>query len=220
MTTLVLIRHGRSVANARGILAGRSEGVELDGAGREQAYRLGDLLAGVRFAAVYTSPMLRCRQTAALAGLRHAVVDDRLTECDYGRWTNRPLAELAAEPIWAQVQAEPSGVVFPDGESMAAMRDRVVGAVRELAARHGDGDVVAVVGHGDPIKAILSHALGQGFDDFQRIVVAPASLSVVDLPASGAAAVRCMNAGTDVAALLTAAGSPQLGGGDSPAGRQ
>lgn len=208
------------MANADGILAGRADGVPLDAVGREQAYRLGDTLVAVGFAAAHRSPLLRCEQTAGLAGLGAAVVDARLNECDYGDWTNKRLCDLAGEPLWSRIQQQPSTVTFPGGESMLAMRDRVVDAARDIASRYGDGDVVALIGHGDPIKAILSHSLGQDFDDFQRIVVAPASVSVVDLPGSGHPSVWCINAATDIASLLAARAAPTVGGGDSPAPRQ
>lgn len=214
MTILVLIRHGRSVANAQGLLAGRRAGVGLDETGREQARQLAERLSSVPFAAVYRSPILRCAQTAELAGWPDAVVDDRLTECDYGTWTNRALADLAREPLWGRIMAEPSAVAFPGGESMAAMRGRVVDAAADICARHLDEDVVGLISHADPIKAIVSHFLAQGFDDFQRIVVAPASISVVEVPRDGRPVVRCINAGWDPTAMLARPATPAVGGGD------
>ncbi len=217
MTTLVLIRHGRSVANSEGVLAGRAPGVGLDDVGRAQARRLRELLARVEFAAVHRSPILRCEQTARLAGWPDALVEDRLTECDYGTWTNRPLAELSEDPLWRRVLTEPSRVSFPGGESLLAMRDRVVAAAADVAARHQDGEAVALISHGDPIKAILSHALRQRFDDFQRLMVAPASVSVVDFPRGRTPLVWCINANSDVAGQLLTRSLPLPGGGDVPA---
>ena len=214
MTTLVLIRHGRSTANAEGILAGRAEGVELDAKGREQAEKLGGRLAGVRFSAVYRSPILRCEQTATLAGWPDAVVEPGLTECDYGRWTNRPLKELSQEPLWNQIQKRPSAVEFPGGESMTGMRDRLLGTVSRITQDHEENDVVALVSHGDPLKAVLSAALKQDFDDFQRIVLAPASISIIRWPANGSPSVWCINANVDLSALLEKQPEPTVGGED------
>jgi broad specificity phosphatase PhoE len=104
--------------------------------------------------------------------------DVRLVECDYGAWSGRQLSELAREPLWAQVQAHPASVVFPDGEAMADMAVRAVSCVRHWSAQHPEG-VVGFVSHGDVIKAVLSDALGQPFDEFQRIVLGPGSLSAV-----------------------------------------
>ncbi|TRY19043.1 MSMEG_4193 family putative phosphomutase [Tessaracoccus rhinocerotis] len=215
MTTLVLVRHGRSRANADGVLAGRADGVELDDVGRQQAQRLGELLSGAGIAAAYRSPILRCAQTAEELGFPEAVVVDGLSECDYGEWTNRKLADLTSEPLWRTVQDSPSQVRFPGGESMLEMRDRCVSAVADIVSRH-PGETVLLVSHGDPIKAILSDALGQRFDDFQRLNVAPASVSVVSHAPESAPFVVCVNANTDVAALLAPRQAPTVGGGDTP----
>ncbi len=189
MTILFLVRHGRSTANTAGVLAGRAEGVELDEQGRTDARAVGERLAGVAVTTVVTSPVLRCRQTTDLllegAGLDLAPeVDERLTECDYGSWTNRPLTELAKEPAWAQIQATPTSVTFPDGESMSAMFDRVEAALADWRVRVAAADPHAVwlmVSHGDPIKALLAHCLGMERDAFQRLVVDPGSVSAVQL---------------------------------------
>lgn len=213
MTTLVLIRHGRSTANADGVLAGRAEGVELDDVGRDQATQLGKLLAGVEIAASYRSPSLRCRQTADLLGQPDAEVLPGLDECDYGDWTNRKLSDLAGEELWDTIQQTPSAVKFPGGESMVDMRSRALGAIEAILERHDKDDVVVLVSHGDVIKSILSEALAQQFDDFQRLNVAPASVSVVH---HGAARpfVVCVNANSDIAGLLATKAAPTVGGGD------
>ncbi|MBK7821502.1 MAG: MSMEG_4193 family putative phosphomutase [Tessaracoccus sp.] len=211
MTKVVLIRHGRSTANADGVLAGRAEGVGLDEVGRAQAAALRRSLDGVPVAGAYTSPLQRCRETAALAGFPDAEPVEELTECGYGAWTGRALAELAAEPAWAEIQARPSSVTFPGGEAMAEMARRSVGAVADLASRH-DG-VVLVFSHGDPIKAILADALAVGFDDFQRLHVNPGGVSVIELTPARTM-VLAMNVGGDLAGLLGASVAPTVGGGD------
>ncbi len=187
MGTVILVRHGRSTANTQQVLAGRSGGVSLDEQGRDQAVATASRLAGVTLARIVTSPLERCRQTAKALAADHPdvpVATDRgLVEVDYGDWTGRPLRELGKEPLWKTVQAHPSGASFPGGESMAGMTARVVAAVRrldaEITAEHGDEAVWVAVSHGDPIKAVLADALGMHLDAFQRIVVDPASVSVV-----------------------------------------
>lgn len=184
MATVVLIRHGRTPANAQGVLAGWTPGVFLDDVGRDQAEALSRRLSGVRLAAVVTSPLERARETAeaVLRGQRSTTamhVEDRAGECQYGSWTGRPLKDLAKEPLWKVVQAHASGAVFPDGESMVGMQSRAVEAVRDWNAKLGDRATYAVVSHGDVIKAVLADALGMHLDDFQRIVVDPCSVSVV-----------------------------------------
>ena len=177
MPTVILVRHGRSTANATGVLAGRLAGVHLDDAGVAQAASVGDRLAGVRLAAAVTSPLERCRETC------REVISRQVSECDYGAWQGRALKELAKEKLWKVVQAQPSAAVFPGGESMRAMQDRAVAAVRghdaRVAAEHGDDAVWLAVSHGDVIKSILADALGTHLDLFQRIHVDPASVSIV-----------------------------------------
>ncbi|WP_066299522.1 histidine phosphatase family protein [Arthrobacter luteolus] len=188
MATVILVRHGRTTANASGLLAGRTPGVSLDDVGRDQADATGKRLAVVPLVGVVSSPLERCRQTAQFIlaqqqGTPHAPVDDALTECDYGQWQGQTLADLAKEDLWKVVQTQPSAVVFPGGESMAAMQARAVAAIRRhdaaFEAEHGPGAVWVAVSHGDIIKSVLADALGMHLDMFQRIDVGPASVSIV-----------------------------------------
>jgi probable phosphomutase (TIGR03848 family) len=193
MATVILVRHGRTTANATGVLAGRATGVDLDQIGRDQAALTGDRLAAVPLVAVVSSPLERCRQTARhildrQTGNPDAPVDLDLIECDYGQWQGRSLTELATEDLWPLVQSHPSAVIFPGGESMAAMQARSVAAIRRhdraFEAEHGPEAVWVAVSHGDIIKSILADALGMHLDLFQRITVGPASVSVVRYGAS------------------------------------
>lgn len=184
--TVILLRHGRSTSNTAHTLAGRSAGVDLDDTGSEQARALVDRVRGLPIRAIVRSPLLRCQRTveplAAALGLE-PVVDDRLSEVDYGSWTGRKLDDLVKEPAWATVQHQPSAAVFPDGEGLAQVATRAVTAVREhdrLLAEENDGDTLWVAcTHGDVIKAVVADALGIHLDGFQRITVDPASLSVI-----------------------------------------
>jgi probable phosphomutase (TIGR03848 family) len=188
MTTVLLIRHGRTAANTSGVLAGRSSGVVLDEVGHQQAAEVAARIARVPLRTVVTSPLRRCRQTAQALVANRAEpcpinVEQGLVECGYGEWTGKALRELSKDKLWGAVQHQPSAVRFPGGESMTEMSARAVGAVRawndRLTAEHGPDAVWAAVSHGDPIKAILADALGMHLDSFQRIVVDPASLSIV-----------------------------------------
>ncbi|MFJ4207831.1 histidine phosphatase family protein [Paenarthrobacter sp. NPDC089675] len=189
MATVILVRHGRTTANATGLLAGRAPGVSLDQIGREQAALTGDRLSAVPVVGVVSSPLDRCLETARFIldrqpGSPYAPVEEDLTECDYGQWQGRALTELAKEPMWPVVQSQPSAVVFPGGESMAAMQARSVAAVRRhdaaFEAEHGPDAVWVAVSHGDVIKSILADALGMHLDLFQRLSVGPASVSIVN----------------------------------------
>lgn len=188
--TVILLRHGRSSSNTAGILAGRSEGVDLDDKGCDQAAGLIDRIGDLPIRALISSPLLRCRRTLeplAEALCLEPVIEDRLVEVDYGEWTGRKIAELATEPLWRVVQAHPSAAVFPGGEGLAQVQARAVAAVREhdrrLASEHGEekgGDALWVAcTHGDVIKAVVADAYGMHLDAFQRVTADPASMSVI-----------------------------------------
>jgi probable phosphomutase (TIGR03848 family) len=188
MATVILLRHGRTTANATGTLAGRTPGVHLDDLGRSQAERAGERLAMVPLAEVVSSPLERCRETARAVAARQQArprvrTDKALTECDYGEWQGRPLKELSRLALWKTVQTNPSAATFPGGESLPQMQARAVDAVRRrdaaVTSTHGAHGVWVAVSHGDVIKSVIADALGMHLDLFQRIQVDPASISVI-----------------------------------------
>ncbi|WP_410670223.1 histidine phosphatase family protein [Amycolatopsis sp. cmx-4-68] len=218
MSTVILLRHGKSTANGSGVLAGRSPKVNLDDTGRAQAENLVARLDGVPLAGLVVSPMLRCKQTvgplAAARGLEK-VVEPGLSEVDYGEWTGKELRHLAKEPLWRVVQAHASAAVFPGGEGLAAMQARSVAAVRahdrRIAAEHGDHAVWLLCSHGDVIKSILADALGQHLDAFQRIVVDPASISVVRYTETRPFVMRVNDHGGDFRGVVPPEPKPKRG---------
>jgi probable phosphomutase (TIGR03848 family) len=183
VATVLLLRHGRTTANASGGLAGRQP-VELDETGRTQAVKVGERLRPLPLATVVTSPLIRCRQTLDLA-LPDAdpVIEEGLTEAGYGDWEGQELKKLAKDPLWRVVQVHPSAAVFPNGEAMAAMSARAVAAIRRwdaaVTAQHGPEALWLACSHGDIIKAIVADAMGLHLDQFQRIVADPASITVI-----------------------------------------
>lgn len=235
MAIMLLLRHGRTKANADGLLAGWTPGIALDEKGEEQAARVAARLVNTPIVGVLASPLQRCVQTAtvAVSGIAEPPTfstEDALGECRYGAWTGRPLKELAKEPLWKQVQSSPSTVYFPDGnefsgESMAGMQQRAVAAVRafdaQVEAQHGPGAIWLACSHGDVIKAILADAAGTPLDRFQRIVADPASLSVVRYTTHQPYLLRTNDTGSDpvdFSALAKAAHSAEsqhspVGGG-------
>lgn len=225
MTILLLVRHGRTTANATGILAGRTPGVRLDETGREQARAAGRRLAGVSLAATVSSPMERCLETAQALGGADIVVDEALAEVDYGEWSGRTLAELAREELWRIVQAHPSAARFPGGESMVAMAQRAVAAVRarqdRIADESGAEAVWVAVSHGDIIKAVLADALGLHLDQFQRLVVNPASVSIIRYTPARPYVLTLNSTAGPIRDLLPAGPRPSddaaVGGGAGPA---
>jgi probable phosphomutase (TIGR03848 family) len=227
VTTVLLLRHGRTTANTSGVLAGWTPGVQLDETGHAQVQAVGKRLAEVPLTAVVSSPLERCLQTAAaLVDGRDVAVqtDERLGEARYGDWTGRTIKDLAKEPLWKVVQQHPSAAVFPgpEGEGLAQTQARAVAAVRAWNATLGPDAVWLACSHGDVIKAILADALGLHLDQFQRIVVDPASISVVTYTDTRPFVVRVNDTGGDVSGLIppprkrrrrTASSDAVVGGG-------
>jgi probable phosphoglycerate mutase len=214
VTTVLLVRHGLTAATGH-VLTGWTPGVSLDERGRAQAKALAERLAPLPLAAIVTSPLDRCVQTAgALAAARATppAVDARVGECRYGDWTGKPLKELEKHELWPVVQAHPSAVRFPgtDGESMLDMQHRAVTAVREWNDRLGPDATYVVCSHGDVIKAIVADSLGLHLDQCQRIVADPCSLTVIRYTRLRPFVLRMNDTGGGVADLLP---RPEADGG-------
>jgi probable phosphomutase (TIGR03848 family) len=195
-TKLVLVRH--AVTEQTGpMLTGRAPGVDLSEDGRRQAKGLAERFSQIAIAAVYASPIERTAQTAAAIADHHQLDVRELPgviEADYGEWTGGKLADLAKTELWKTVQRAPSRARFTGGESLAEMQARMVTALEVVVADHA-GEVVVVVSHADPIKAAIAHFTGLHLDLFQRLVVSPASVTVLELSPYGAAMVKCNDTG-------------------------
>lgn len=178
---MLLVRHGQTPTTGV-VLPGRAPGLHLSAAGRRQA----DAVAGrigrlAKVAAVYASPLERARETAApIARARRLAVrvERDLADLDVGRWTGQALRRLRRKPEWQAIQRHPSGFAFPGGESFTGMQARVASALARLVERH-PGMTIVAVSHADPIKAAVALALGAPLDHFQRIAVAPGSVTAI-----------------------------------------
>jgi len=182
MTQILLIRHARNDWVGER-LAGLTPGIALSAAGRAEAAALAARLAEHPLDAVYASPLERTMETAAFVAAPHGLPVIPLPgvlEVDFGDWTGQALAELRKDPLWAGVQFHPSAARFPGGEAVRGAQARAVEAVEGLREAHPKGRV-AVVSHADVIRLVLAHYAGAHLDHFQRILIAPASVSVVQL---------------------------------------
>ena len=184
MTLIYLLRHAESTANREGLLAGRLPNIGLSPLGEKQARRLAKSLQTFTFSKVYQSPLQRCRETIApylqLTEKRASIHHD-FVEMDYGTWSGRKLSELRREALWKVIQSRPSKVSFPKGESFLGASKRIKRGMNEISRRHPEGSVL-VVSHGDPIKIAVQLALVGDLDKFQRIVVDPGSITIIDWP--------------------------------------
>ena len=196
-TTLLLVRHAVT-AQTGPLLSGRTPGIDLSDAGRDQAGTTAARLADLPIAAVYASPIERTRQTAEAIAAHHPLevqVLDGVLEADYGEWTGGKLEDLAKTDLWKVVQRAPSRARFPGGESIAEMQTRTVAALEAVVLQH-PGEMVVVVSHADPIKSVIAHYTGVHLDLFQRIAVSPASVTVFSIGPHGVTLVKCNDTGT------------------------
>jgi probable phosphomutase (TIGR03848 family) len=194
MARIVLLRHAHSVANEKNLLAGRTAGISLSKTGKEQAKDLIARLGNIQFDEVAISPLQRCRETIDpwldTAGAKsRLVVDDSISEVDYGNWSGKTLASLRRKAQWKVVQDFPSQMTFPEGESLLEMQGRALSGFYRLNAVKGKGPRL-LVSHGDVIKSIVAHCLGMHLDHFQRLVIEPASLTIIDTDSGTSRLVR------------------------------
>jgi probable phosphomutase (TIGR03848 family) len=197
MAVILLVRHAVTEETGKR-LYGRQPGVHLSEAGRRQAQEVAARLRELSLAAVYSSPLERCMETAApiaeALGVR-IQTDPGLLETDIGAWTGRTFGQIRRARLWRRILAVPSMGRFPDGESLAEVQSRAGRALEAIGERHPRRSVV-VVSHGDPIRLILAHYAGLHLDLFQRLEVAPASVSVVATGDHGPRVLRVNDRGT------------------------
>lgn len=171
---LIVVRHGRTDANASGLLQGHLDR-PLDELGRRQARALRGQVAGAT--RVVCSPLLRARETAEALGLP-VTVDERWIEVDYGVLDGTPLRDVPPQ-MWASWTSDPD-FVPEGGESMAALGVRVRAGCEDLVEEAAERDIV-VVSHVSPVKAAVAWALGVGDEITWRLYVAPASVTRISV---------------------------------------
>lgn len=184
MTTFLLIRHATNDFVKTGKLAGWTPNVHLNEEGQAQAKALGERLSGVPIHALYASPLERTMETAQAIAHHHPHLTlhqhEGIGEVDYGDWEGMSISELSKRKMWQVIQEYPSRAYFPNGETMRGVQSRIVNAVEALTQKHPN-QTVALVFHADLIKMTVAHYLGVHLDNFQRIVISPASISTVHL---------------------------------------
>jgi probable phosphomutase (TIGR03848 family) len=237
MTRIVLLRHAHSVANAKAILAGRTPGVKLSEQGLKESQEVAKRLQGVEFSAIRISPLERCAQTVEpliaqleqegkkVASLPKIAIEEDLVEVDYGKWTGRKLSSLSKEKDWKIVQNKPSAMYFPEGEGLLQVQARGMRALNAIAHSPGQGTKL-LVSHGDVIKAIVAGVIGTHLDHFQKIIIDPASISVLDFTGKDYRILTLNNTSSEIKSFLSVSGTKKqsaralLGGGAGRLGKR
>lgn len=192
---LILVRHAVTAETGKK-LSGRIEGIALSEPGVSAAERLAETLTKMDLAAVYTSPIQRCRETAAILAKPHRRsprTRKGIVEVEYGDWSGRSLKSLYRLRAWRSLMADPVGFRFPGGETLDEVRKRAVRSVRLLAARHQQQTVMAV-SHGDVIRSIVADSLTGSVETIHRLHVAPLGITVVNLEVDKPPFVSTVNA--------------------------
>lgn len=195
MTTIILVRHGENDWVKKNRLAGWIPGVHLNANGQEQAAATAARLALLPIKAVYSSPVTRCLETAVPIAHHHnlPIIElAELGEVHYGKWEGRKIKKLSRKKSWHAVQHYPSRFRFPQGEALREAQFRAIQALEQLSSAHAK-DTLVVVTHADLIKMVLAHYLGMHLDLFQRLVISPASISVLALLENGVVRVLRIN---------------------------
>jgi broad specificity phosphatase PhoE len=178
--TTLLIRHAHT--DAIGVrLSGRTPGIHLSAQGRAEADRLGRTLAGEALTAIYTSPLERAVETARPIAQPQGIVEtvrDELSEIDFGVWTGKTFAELERDRRWRIYNRCRGSASVPRGENAAAVQSRMVAVLRTLAASH-EGQRIAIVSHGDPLRYAILQFTGASLDRYSEVTILPASVSAV-----------------------------------------
>lgn len=179
---LVFIRHGQAENNTKRVLAGRTGGIPLTDAGKSQAAQAAELLAQLGASAIYSSPVMRARDTAEILADRaslNVTVDDRLTELDMGCFTGMKYDDVfsAHGNVFLRFYQGDDDISRHGVEAFARVRSRVADMARHASREH-PGQNVALVTHMDPIKAALSLAAGPSAQALFELVIANASINV------------------------------------------
>lgn len=193
VTTFLLIRHAHHDKVGKA-LAGRLPNVALSRQGELQAECLAEQLTALKIDRIYSSPLERAQATAAaLAKSLDLEVHtcEGLNEIEFGEWQGRTFQELENEPRWQRFNQFRAGTGAPGGEFLLQVQARMVSALEDLREQFPH-EVIALVGHGDPIKAAIACYAGIPLDLMLRLEISPASISMVSLDYDGPR-ILCVN---------------------------
>lgn len=202
MSNYIFLRHGHSAANKSGLLTGQLPGIGLSNDGQKQAQALIERIGKKRIDFVHLSPIERCQLTINpwlnsknSSSMTSLEIEEGFTEIDFGQWSGMKLATLRRKPLWRDVQARPSAVTFPGGESFKKAQKRASQAFDEVRSIKGDKTHL-IVSHSDTIKLVVAHELGMHLDEFQRLEISPASFTIFSGNSKKISLITMNNSGT------------------------
>jgi probable phosphoglycerate mutase len=174
---IFLLRHAQSIANEKGFLAGRAENISLSKLGIKEREDLTERLQGAKFDQILSSPIQRCLETLALFHQTPEIVDE-FQEVNYGDWTGKKFSSLARNKHWRQIHSNPTGVRFPNGETLPEVQIRALNGIAENVKKNSKNVLIAT--HADVIKVLILHALGTHLNNIDKFHIGNSSFSVID----------------------------------------
>lgn len=176
MSRIFLLRHAQSVANDKGFLAGRMDGISLSKKGIAQRELLNSRLKGAKFDQVISSPIQRCLET--LADFHQAPeIAHSFQEVDYGDWTGKKFTSLQRNKGWREIYKHPASVRFPNGETLPEVQTRALAGL-DLHIRKKSKNIL-IATHGDVVKSLVLHALGSHLNSIDKLEIDNASITVL-----------------------------------------
>jgi broad specificity phosphatase PhoE len=182
MALVILVRHGQTDENVNGRISGQGT-IPLNIRGQEQARLAAEVLAPLGITHVFSSPLVRARQTAEFLATRvHKPIEEipDLREVGYGDWEGKTFNEMRTHPVAHQVFNDPINATFPNGESLLEVQQRGIRVIEWLRGTYPQG-IVTVVSHGDVIRTVLAHYLGMPFNEYRRLDLDNGAISVLEL---------------------------------------
>ena len=188
MPTFLLIRHGENDYVKKGQLAGRMPDIHLNDRGQNQVNELVSILSEISVVAVYSSPLERALETASPIAEKlelPVIIRNGLIEVNSGEWQGKKISGLLKLKDWKLIQSAPSLAKFPGGETIAQAQFRIVQELKNLAEKHEKNDILVCVSHADPIRLAVAFFSGIPLDLFQRLMIAPASITAIEIGIMG-----------------------------------
>ena len=202
MSRIFLLRHAHSVANAKGILAGRMENMPLSKEGIKQrellAQRFGQT-GSTRFDQIISSPIQRCRETISFI-TEDPIIADEFQEVDYGKWTGKRTASLARNKAWREIHRNPASVRFPDGETLPEVQTRALLGLDNHVRKNSKNILIAT--HADVVKVLVLHALGTHLNNIDKLQINNASISILEKDDRGLRVIRVNDDNSSISELL------------------
>jgi len=199
MSRIFLLRHAHSVANAKGILAGRMENIPLSKEGQTQRTLLATRLNGATFDQVLSSPIQRCIETLSALTLNVDIAEE-FQEVHYGDWTGKKTSTLMRNAAWREIHKNPASVRFPNGETLPEVQTRALLGIDKYVNKRSKNILIST--HADVVKVLVLHALGTHLNNIDKISVDNASISIIDRTKDGFRVIKVNDTSANVKDFL------------------